>query len=356
MPTLVIGNSASYDGDTNNAAGIASTLGSDFASASSGALTLKHGVDFDNSTSSLKVRRTGQPELGAKGGETVTANKQGPVTITAADAGLFGVEVVINSGVYLYSDDTSQPALDIQVNGAVVTNNGIIMGKGGKGGDSTARYSFPTGSVGGPAVEIASGVTGVTIVNGSGAYIAGGGGGGATGRSQGDYKGGVSGGGGGAGGGAGGRGFNADTWGGSYHTVGGGAAGGVNAAGGNSSTTWGSCGRGIGGGAGGGGGAGRSTSSGNFAAGGGGGGRIIPGTGGATSSECSSWNYRGGAGGAAGNAGANGTSSQGAGGGGGYGAKGGNGRGGTGAAGGAAIKDNGQTYTLTNSGTIYGTT
>lgn len=357
MATLVIGNSASYDGNTNNAAGIADALG-DFGSASSGALTIKSGVGWDNSTSTLKVTRKGDTTLGAKGGETITANRVGPVTLDANSAsGLFGTELVINSGVYVYSDDASNPAIKIAKNGVSVKNSGIIMGKGGKGGDGAQLgSSYYDGGAGGDAIEITSGTTGVTITNNSGGYIYGGGGGGGGGLGSGYSA--DSGGGGGAGGGQGGspraRGAGA-----------GAAGGGPNAQGSNGNgVRWGPGGNGGGGGGG--------YEWGNRQDGGGGaGGRKIGGD--DVRNTCSNpyWNGtnscyacaygRGGT-----NAGQDTTDGGGGGGGGGYGAAGGRGgRNGdtstktvfsaAGAAG-KAINDNGVSYTLTNNGSIAGAT
>lgn len=358
MATITLGgtNGIVWDGNTLSKSALAGKT--DNITTASSNVTL-NACSFDNKVAASPTFTDNDGQNGLIGNKVVSVNTQELVIDSNTEGGgLFGIgSVTVNSGVYLYSDNTSNAALKIAIDNVSVVNNGIIMGKGGRGGHAGGLASHDTGSVGGPAIEITSGTTGVTVTNNSGAYVAGGGGGGATGRSNGySSKGGVSGGGGGAGGGTGGQGWLADTWGGSYYAVSGGSAGGVGASGGNGSETWGGCGKGYGGGAGGGGGGGRTTSSGNFSAGGGGGGRNITGTGGSGGGECSSWDYTGGAGGSAGNAGSNGSSSIGAGGGGGYGAKGGNGNGGTGASGGAAIKDNGQTYTLTNNGTVYGTT
>lgn len=312
MPNLVLGNSASYDGNTNNAAGIASSLGAAYATASNGALTLNR-VTFDNTGSTLNVERKGSTDLGPTGGPTISSNTEGPVEITSADAGLFGTSVTINSGVYLWSDSTSSPALKISTSGCSVNNSGYIIGKGGNSGSNA----------GGNALEISSGITGVSITNNSGAYIAGGGGGG--------YS---SAGGGGAGGG-----YSGGPWGTRQGGVVG-SAGGVGNGGGNSY---------------------HGGSGGNYYdAGGGsqsfpvgsGGGRLLPGTGASGGGVCSvgQWGYGGGSGGVNGNAGTRGCNG-GTGGGGGWGAA-----GGSGGAGGKAIEDNGQTYTLTNNGTVYGAT
>lgn len=350
MPDLALGNSASYDGNTNNAAGIASALGSTYATASSGALTLSR-VMFDNTGSILNIERKGDTDLGPTGGQTISSNTEGPVEINGG--GLFGTVVTINSGVYLYSDDTAQPALKLNVP-ATVNNSGTIIGRGGNGGTHGAAldghsYNSANGQSGGPAIEIASGVSGVTIVNNSGGKIGGGGGGGARAASQTIFspaRG--AGGGGGAGGGWGGAGTRDDNDGiyvadAQYNTGNGGDPGGQ----GQNGRQGPSAGVGGGGDAGGRGGwasDARSYWGGN--GGGGGGGRVFPGTG---------FRSTGGqAGGLAGNAGTNGSGSY-AGGGGGWGASGGGGSY-TGGSGGKAIEDNGVTYTLTNNGTIYGGT
>lgn len=334
MTSIVIGNSASYGSATNNAAGVAASLGSQFASASSGALTIKNGVKIDNSNASdPKFRFSDGTAKGMTSGSNVTTNTQGPLTIDSS--GVFGASVTIASGVYLWSDSTSSPALKINVP-CTVTNSGYIIGKGGVGG-----YRADNAGDGGPALEIASGVTGVTIVNNSGAYIAGGGGGGAGSPNHSGHE--CGNGGGGAGGGRGG---------GYLSSRNGGAGGAIGSSGANGQTRVSSRDRGRGGGAGGGAGHGL-----NDGSGGGGGGRILPGTGGAGATNGTYGT--GGSGGSGGNAGGNALSNAAGGGGGGWGAAGGyadNSNNWGGGSGGAAIKDNGVTYTLTNNGTVYGTT
>ena len=78
-----------------------------------------------------------------------------------------------------------------------IINYGKVIGKGGNGG-----WAGGGGQSGGPAIKINSGISGVTITNHSGAYIAGGGGGGGGGSRSGKYAGGGGGAGGGAGGGS----------------------------------------------------------------------------------------------------------------------------------------------------------
>lgn len=249
----------------------------------------------------------------------------------ASDFVSSGGTLIVPANFWVWSDSLTTAALTIDVS-CTVKNSGKIIGKGGGGGDSTAAQT------GGYAIKINSGVTGVTIINYSGAYIAGGGGGGGDQGQPGD-GGPRGGGGGGAGGGEGGHG------GGTAHAyVSGGSSGILNASGGS-----GSGGAGGGGAGGGGGGWNHNGAGGDIMYSGGGGGRILPGTGG-------SGQGGGGTGGSGGNAGGNytGPYSRG-GGGGGWGANGGTG-GASGGSGGKAIEDSGVSYTLTNSGTIYGGT
>ena len=331
MATLSLGNNFTWSTYSKSRADVAAFLG-DSASESSGAITLKKGVSFDNSKTDVEVRNRGSVYPAVKT-ETISSNTQGPYEINNNPAGFFGGGFVIASGVYVWSDSTASPALKVNVP-TTITNNGYIIGKGGVGG-----YRANNAGAGGPALEIASGVSGVTVVNNSGGYIAGGGGGGAGSPNSGSDE--CGNGGGGAGGGRGGGQLSSRL---------GGAGGAIGASGSNGQTRVSSRDYGSGGGAGGGGGQGR-----NDGSGGGGGGRILPGTGGAGASGTSYAN--GGTGGSAGNIGANGGSWAG-GGGGGWGARGGYSHGTywIGGSGGAAIKDNGVTYTLTNNGTVYGTT
>lgn len=278
------------------------------------------------------------------------------------------VEVNISSGVWLWSDSTSQAGLIISSipNGLVINNSGKIIGRGGNGGGAMG-----VGGNGGAAISCSTSNT--TINNLSGGYIAGGGGGGA-----GGYQ---AGGGGGAGGGVGG--YATDEYDLTYR-VWGGAGGAVGLQGANggmgdhleeshaNANQYGA--GGYAGGAGG----GVNIDSGSDrdpVGGGGGGGRILPGSGidaripGGTHSD-----YPGGYGGAANQVGGDagypyvalpttryvdadgGTNfTQAGGGGGGWGARGGSSYGGAGGNAGAAITGGGS-YTVSNSGTIYGTT
>ena len=144
---------------------------------------------------------------------TVTTNKENlKLDDWARDRGWNGLdpaEITINSGVYIFSDDTDIPALTTGewVNGLTLTNKGFIMGRGGDGGSLAAvrrlNVAPPegrndwSGYDGGDAIFVNTD-TRVNIINIKGA-IAGGGGGGA-GSGTGDF----GGGGGGAGGGNGG--------------------------------------------------------------------------------------------------------------------------------------------------------
>jgi hypothetical protein len=247
----------------------------------------------------------------------------------------------VNAGIYLWSDSTSTGGAIISgsfPSGLTLNNYGYIIGKGGKGEDAYDNGTRINPGAGGPALTNAS--SSVAIINKSGAYIAGGGGGG-TGyggtSSSGNET--AAGGGGGAGGGVGGFGQKNSA------RANGGAGGAIGQSGGNGqSASYNN--HGYGGGAGG----GAADLRQNSYAGGGGGGRILPGVGGlfGTNGQDS-----GGNGGSAGNAG---SAAQFTGGGGGWGAAGGTAvnAGGSGGAGGAAIS--GTSLSLTNSGTIYGST
>jgi hypothetical protein len=245
----------------------------------------------------------------------ITSNtNQANLSTLATAAGWNGsaaLECTINSGVYVWSNNRTVAALTVNVTDAIVYNNGYIMGQGGRGGKNTGSSSYSANS-GGPAINVTA--TGTTIQNNSGAFIAGGGGGAAhtyNDRNAGTF---FKGGGGGAGGGYGGSGDSSLA---SHQagasspgtTGGGGAQAGGSRYGG--STGWGS-----------------------------GGGRILPGT------THSGGGYLTGGGGAN-NAGISG-------GGGGWSASGSTGLYNSPGSGGAAIT--GTSRTLTNNGTIYGST
>ena len=89
------------------------------------------------------------------------------------------VEVTVATGIYIWSDNTSIPALDMGgafPGGLTLVNRGFIMGKGGDGGyQLTDRTSYVAPTSGGPAIAL----TGPITINNSTGYIGGGGGGGA---------------------------------------------------------------------------------------------------------------------------------------------------------------------------------
>ena len=163
-------------------------------------------------------------------------------TLSGYVAGITDVTITVNSGIYLYSTDTANPALTITgaTAGDTVTlvNNGYIMGRGGAG-------TRTTGGAAGPAMSLGYNIT---LTNNS--YIAGGGGGGGSGGAFGAS------GGGGAGGGAG---INAN----GGTAIAGGAIGSVGNTGNVAGTV-------VGG----------PNPGGNFGGSGASGGRILPGTGG----------------------------------------------------------------------------
>ncbi len=278
--------------------------------------------------------------------------------IAAGWSGASFFEIVVNSGVYVWSDSTAKAGLTISgafPYGFSVVNSGGVVGKGGRGGYYNSGSDFSrNGEDGGPALVVnnTNPSLAMSIINASGAYIAGGGGGGGGMRND-EVEGG---GGGGAGGGSGGQ---------AYQTRGGFTLGAPGAGGAPGSAGADGTGQGVGsvfakgGGSGGGGGAYNLDGISSTRDGGGsgaGGGRILPGSGGAGGDS----EIDGGAGGTADAVGGDGKGStrKGAGGGGGWGAAGGAGGGDlgvtSGGAGGAAILKNGATITVTNNGTIYG--
>ena len=125
------------------------------------------------------------------------------------------LEVVINSGVYVYSNSTSTAAMTISGSfpaGVLLINNGYIIGMGGAGGKGRDGPYWPSttgsGTAGAPGGDSLSVSSNVTIVN-NGTISGGGGGGGGGGaaRSSGAYLGNwdQSAAGGGGGGGRGGK-------------------------------------------------------------------------------------------------------------------------------------------------------
>lgn len=131
---------------------------------------------------------------------TITANQQElnlyNYLIAQGWNGTDEVEVTINSGVYIWSDNTAVAALNTggaYPNGLTLINNGFIMGKGGAGANAAVTFGASApGSSGGPAIHLTTPIS----INNTNGYIGGGGGGGAALAT--------TGGGGGAGGGAGG--------------------------------------------------------------------------------------------------------------------------------------------------------
>jgi len=176
-------------------------------------------------------------------------------SISGYVAGKSVITVTVNSGVYLWANSTGNYGLNLTggTTGDTLTlvNNGYIMGQGGLGGSGSNTTGPHTGTVGGPALNIGTGI-GITINNGG--YIGGGGGGGGGANNGG-------GGGGGAGGGAGGLNYS-----GGACPGGGGAGGSIGASGSTGGCT---CG---------------------YGGLGGGGGRIFPGSGGSGGSSSSGYN------------------------------------------------------------------
>ena len=242
-----------------------------------------------------------------------------PITLPGYIPGVSDITITVNSGIYVWSNSTAIPALNITGGLAVgdtitLVNNGFIMGRGG---NASGTLNAPPGNPGGPAMNI---LTPLRITNNS--FIGGGGGGGSFA------------GGGGAGGGSGGPVLNnASPDGGAPGQVGQNGATNANGGGGGRIMP------GVGG-------------QGNQGGGAGGGGHRYSGNFGVSSP--------GGVGGSAGNPGGDDpANNQGGGGGGGWGAAGGRGRYYTfyfpsGGAGGKAINLNGFSITWLVNGTVYG--
>ena len=187
----------------------------------------------------------------------------------ALAAGWDGVsqpQIRIGSGVYVYSNSTSTPALTITgsfPNSVLLINSGYIIGMGGAGGAGSSRFLSGSGSPGG-AGGLALSVSTAAYINNLGTIGGGGGGGGGGGAiAQNDNSIGWGGGGGGGGrsgltdssGGAGGSYFNQfsrTSQPGTSGTSSAGGTGGIGAAapnasysggyGGNGSGSWGSAG------------------------------------------------------------------------------------------------------------------
>ena len=184
MATVTIGgsNGIVWDGNTKTKAQFAAA--SDNVTTASSNLTL-NACSFDNKVAASPKFTDSEGQNGLMGNLVISENTQELVIDSNTEGGgLFGVgSVTINSGVYVWSDNVSNAALKVSLNGVTVSNSGNIIGRGGNGGTHSAAddgqsYSSATGQNGGPAIEIASGVTGVTVTNNSGGKIGGGGGGG----------------------------------------------------------------------------------------------------------------------------------------------------------------------------------
>ena len=309
------------------------------------------------------------------GGSTINGQAQ-LKRITASSYISSGGTLRVPSNMWVWSDSASHAALTIDIPCTVI-NDGKIIGCGGKGGspvhtEPSNRTISGTALDAGAAINVTS--SGVTITNSSGAYIAGGGGGGGSRtptHASGMWQSGAGAGGGGAGGGVGGKGgaFTSSVSNTQIITGGSNAAGGaLNATGSNGSYERAYTGpqasyalKGSGGGAGGGGGGNANQS---YYGDAGAGGRILPGSGGSGGNAGGNgFNVNGAAGGSGNNGGGNGgydyhdsQPTMGGGGGGGWGASGGYSMNtyGSGGLGGAAIT--GTSRTLSNSGTIYGST
>lgn len=113
---------------------------------------------------------------------SITTNQQEIDLATyATNNGWDGVapaEITIDSGVFVFSNNTSVPALTTGnfPNGLTLIVNGFIAGKGGQGGDDSFSSSpDEDGKNGGPALSLGCDVI---IIGGTGGYIGGGGGGG----------------------------------------------------------------------------------------------------------------------------------------------------------------------------------
>tara|TARA_B100001059_G_scaffold225558_1_gene252896 strand:+ start:959 stop:1723 length:765 start_codon:yes stop_codon:yes gene_type:complete len=229
--------------------------------------------------------------------QTLINGQENYNSVTTSNFIADGGTLIIPANFWVWGNGASSSALHVNTPNCIIENYGKIIGQAN----------------GGKAVNIS--VTGVTVINHSGAYIAGAGG---------------AGGGGNCGGGGTGAGYSNTQ---------------LNATGASAS----GAGAGGGGGAGAGGSGYFTNASGFCGTGTARGGKILPGSGGSAGSNSGA----GGSGGSAG--GGSNNYVYGAGGGGGWGASGGRSAN-LGSSGGKAIEDNGNSYTLSNSGTTYGAT
>jgi len=156
---------------------------------------------------------------------TLSANTANYTLNTAAvpgySAGKTDVQLTINNGVYISSASTGSYAFTVASGWTsgdtlTITNNGVIVGRGGNGGSGTATgnppFSGATGGSAGPALNVNYAIT----MNNTNGRIAGGGGGGgsggqgySTGGKCGQWASSGGGGGGGIGGSSGGTPSNA---------------------------------------------------------------------------------------------------------------------------------------------------
>ena len=188
----------------------------------SGTLCSLNDADFrslisvgNNANQSLQLYYGKSNEIQMTSGGTVNGIAQRK-QISASSFISSGGTLRIPSSMWVWSDSRTVAALTVDIPCTII-NDGKIIGKGGQGGSglrvknlahpTTSAYNsgysttnLGTGSDGGPAINVTS--SGVTIINSSGAYIAGGGGGG--GSSGVEPQNSYSGGGGGAGGAEGG--------------------------------------------------------------------------------------------------------------------------------------------------------
>ena len=112
-------------------------------------------------------------------GETVLSGNN--LQIRTSDYISSGGVLRLSSGSYIYSDNTGVAGLIIDTPNCTVINEGYIMGRGGDSNTSVAQTggSSVNGGAGGPAINVTA--SGVTITNSSGAFIGGGGGAGGSG-------------------------------------------------------------------------------------------------------------------------------------------------------------------------------
>ena len=116
-------------------------------------------------TGSIKDGGAWKPFYQRKFTYTVSSNvnKLDLDTVLTSDNKLGDVDVVINSGVYVYSDSTGTPAL-LTGNGVAgvltIINNGYIYGAGGSGGSGgAASANGSSGGSGGTALKLEKNIT-----------------------------------------------------------------------------------------------------------------------------------------------------------------------------------------------------